>query len=296
MTEADSTQTPTDTEYQVLFFIPEGDMFYETMDSQFRGAGWETRYLSTAEDLRTALQESDLPDLVYLDSNVDGQRELLKEIRLQPEYKRCSFIELYSEQEDPSSPAHFHVRGDEVLIEPFQGDDLIRAGEQVLSESRDRNGDYHRVSFHLPTLQEEVEEAYEYVNALVETCDFPDLEQKKLTAAFREALRNAAEHGNQYRANRIIEGTFERTDREITFRVTDEGKGFDHETLVQQARSSSEDHRPSGGSPGRPQTGFGIKLMLRTVDELEYNDQGNEIRLTYNPDGGREEEDSDSDE
>jgi serine/threonine-protein kinase RsbW len=95
-------------------------------------------------------------------------------------------------------------------------------------------------------------------------------QRDNLAVASAEALSNAAVHGNRLepaRAVRVLVAV-ERTCAVVE--VTDSGPGFD----VEQVSDPTDPGRLL--APG----GRGVFLMRRLVDGVEYNRQGNRVRLT----------------
>jgi anti-sigma regulatory factor (Ser/Thr protein kinase)/ActR/RegA family two-component response regulator len=113
--------------------------------------------------------------------------------------------------------------------------------------------------------------------------DLPSEDRDLLITAFREMLLNAMEHGAGFDHEKVIEVTAARTQRAIVFHFKDPGNGFDRTDLAHAARSShpdelikSSDARlESGVRPG----GFGMLIVRQIVDELVYNERGNEVLL-----------------
>jgi anti-sigma regulatory factor (Ser/Thr protein kinase)/CheY-like chemotaxis protein len=113
--------------------------------------------------------------------------------------------------------------------------------------------------------------------------DLPSTERDLLMAAFRELLLNAMEHGAGFDADKTIQVTAARTARAIVFHFQDPGSGFDPTDLQHAARTSAPEHvaastlhrEDAGMRPG----GFGMLIVRGVVDELIYNEQGNEVLM-----------------
>ena len=111
--------------------------------------------------------------------------------------------------------------------------------------------------------------------------DLPSDERDLLMTAFREVLLNAMEHGAGFDPSKVIQVTAARTARAIVFHFRDPGDGFDRRELQHAAMSCSPEsvmaatiHRAETGlRPG----GFGMLIVRQVVDELVYNEQGNEV-------------------
>jgi anti-sigma regulatory factor (Ser/Thr protein kinase)/ActR/RegA family two-component response regulator len=113
--------------------------------------------------------------------------------------------------------------------------------------------------------------------------DLPSAERDLLMTAFREMLLNAMEHGAGFDAEKVIEVTAAKTARAIVFHFRDPGVGFDREDLQHAARSP-EPEDVMGSALHRMETGlrsggFGMLIVRQIVDELVYNERGNEVIL-----------------
>jgi anti-sigma regulatory factor (Ser/Thr protein kinase)/ActR/RegA family two-component response regulator len=111
--------------------------------------------------------------------------------------------------------------------------------------------------------------------------DLPSDERDLLMTAFREVLVNAMEHGAGFDPSKVIQVTAARTARAIVFHFRDPGDGFDQAELQHAVLSCSPEsvmaatvHRAETGlRPG----GFGMLIVRQVVDELVYNERGNEV-------------------
>jgi CheY-like chemotaxis protein/anti-sigma regulatory factor (Ser/Thr protein kinase) len=111
----------------------------------------------------------------------------------------------------------------------------------------------------------------------------PEAERENVALAFRELLFNAVEHGGGNDPNVHVTVTYTRADGALLFRVRDPGPGFSFERLGHAAVSnpvnSPADHVMERASLGMRPGGFGILLTRALVDELIYNEAGNEALL-----------------
>jgi len=111
----------------------------------------------------------------------------------------------------------------------------------------------------------------------------PMHERDLLMAAFREILVNAMEHGGGFNPSKYIEVTVARTQRAVVFHFRDPGAGFDRSGLSHAASSPTPEAVMStaikraelGMRPG----GFGMLIVRQIVDEVVYNERGNEVLL-----------------
>jgi len=108
-------------------------------------------------------------------------------------------------------------------------------------------------------------------------------ERDLLLTAFREMLVNAMEHGAGFDPGKVIEVTAARTERAIVYHFRDPGTGFDPSGLPHAAATSTPEavmdsairRAEMGLRPG----GFGMLIVRQIVDEVVYNELGNEVLL-----------------
>ncbi len=87
--------------------------------------------------------------------------------------------------------------------------------------------------------------------------------------ALEEAMVNAHKHGNRGDTNKKITISYDVNPQRIVVRVRDEGQGFDPRGI------------PDPTQPERIPlpNGRGIMLMRAYLDEVTFNEQGNEVQL-----------------
>jgi len=113
--------------------------------------------------------------------------------------------------------------------------------------------------------------------------DLQDPERSALLTAFREMLINAMEHGAGFDPDKVVEISAVRTKRAIVYRFRDPGHGFRRDELTHAAISNPPDapfaHLEVREALGLRAGGFGILLAQQLVDELIFNESGNEVLL-----------------
>ena len=113
--------------------------------------------------------------------------------------------------------------------------------------------------------------------------NIPSADRDLLMTAFREMLLNAMEHGAGFDPEKVIEVTAAQTARAIVFHFRDPGSGFNRSELTHASPSpepadvmkTAIERAANGLRPG----GFGMLIVRQIVDELVYNEQGNEVLL-----------------
>ncbi len=113
--------------------------------------------------------------------------------------------------------------------------------------------------------------------------ELPESVRENVALAFREILLNAVEHGGGSNPDAHVTLTYTRADRALMFRVRDPGPGFSFGALehaaVSNATQSPTEHALKRDKMGLRPGGFGILLTRALVDELLYNEKGNEALL-----------------
>lgn len=111
----------------------------------------------------------------------------------------------------------------------------------------------------------------------------PEDQRDLLMTAFREMLLNAMEHGAGFDPGQVIEVTAARTDRAIVFHIRDPGTGFNREALAHAAKANDPDSvmavMENREAAGMRSGGFGMLIVRQVVDEMVYNERGNEVML-----------------
>ena len=112
--------------------------------------------------------------------------------------------------------------------------------------------------------------------------ELPERDREELTIAMRELLFNAIEHGGKLDGDQWVRVSRIRTARAIVYHIEDPGEGFRHLSLPHAAVSNPDDptqaakvRAEAGLRPG----GFGMLLASKLVDEILYNQSGNEVIL-----------------
>lgn len=113
--------------------------------------------------------------------------------------------------------------------------------------------------------------------------DIPQADKEQVIIAFREILINAMEHGAHFNPNQHVEISFIRSRRAIACRVKDPGQGFSLEELRHAAVGRSPEdlfsHMAVREEQGLRPGGFGMLLAKKLVDELIYDEKGNDVVL-----------------
>jgi anti-sigma regulatory factor (Ser/Thr protein kinase) len=116
-----------------------------------------------------------------------------------------------------------------------------------------------------------------------EMIDLPAAERESVATAFRELLINAIEHGGKFDPERHVEISYVRTRRAVACRIKDPGDGFSLKEIPHAAILNPPDnplrHLTYREAESLRPGGFGLLLVKNSIDELLYNEKGNEVVL-----------------
>jgi len=128
------------------------------------------------------------------------------------------------------------------------------------------------------------------VQFLHEIVDLPEVESNAVAIAFREILLNAMEHGAKFQSDQFMEISYVRARNMVLCRIKDPGKGFTLDEIEHAAVANPHGdpirHAAYRQERGMRPGGYGILLAQKLVDELIYNEDGNEALLVKYLDGG----------
>jgi len=87
--------------------------------------------------------------------------------------------------------------------------------------------------------------------------------------ALEEGINNAIKHGNGFDASKSVEIAYNMSHQEVAITITDQGCGFDP-GAVPDPTTDENLEKPCGR---------GIMLMRAYMDEVRFNEQGNQVFL-----------------
>ena len=218
------------------------------------------------------------------DSTVPEDLAFLKEMRaIRPGVKSI----VLARQSTPDEViAALRARVFASFTPPFDPEEIAHLACEAASDSEWRD-DIHvlsarpgwvsiRVNCRLLTAERVITFAKELSSQL------PEETRTEIIAAFREILLNAMEHGAAFNPDQVVEITAVHTARSMVIYVRDPGAGFRRESLNHAAIANPLDpaaHIARREAEGMRPGGFGMLMAAGTVDELIYNEIGNEVLL-----------------
>ncbi|MGH9956604.1 MAG: ATP-binding protein, partial [Pyrinomonadaceae bacterium] len=168
---------------------------------------------------------------------------------------------------------------------PYNKDELREILEQTLSQKL-RLGDdsntlphlHEKIEFELPSDLSLMNGVLLYLLERVSRMGLIKPERSNLFIALDEAFVNAVKHGNKNDPTKLVRITAELSSKEACFTVEDEGEGFKVQDI------------PDPCDPANlfKTSGRGVLLIYNIMDEVEYNAQGNRVKMVKRPEGSVE--------
>jgi len=264
----------------IMLIVPERDFFTKTLEYYFESAGWEIEVFTKVVDALVKI-ETGKAYLVILDCLFEDYQKFCYALKMRRETTNVPLLLLYPSEEKWKVMSEVSIVGDENLAQPFEFRQLLDSADAEIMRSAEEELIFlQQLNIQLPTDEPSIEKVIDMVHKLLETSSLNEEGQVAMSAAFREAVVNAAQHGNKYKKDRKIEVQYLLDAEKITTVVKDQGGGFNHEQYVKSGSTrdaiSAARERHAQGRMG----GLGIMLMLRCCDRLEYNQNGNQLTLT----------------
>jgi two-component system OmpR family response regulator len=255
----------------------------ELLGECLRRRGFEPTVLTQGKSAIAWTREHH-PDLILLDvmlPDLDGYR-VCEDLKLDRPTSPIPIIMISARDQHADKVHGLRVGANFYLLKPFTLEQLDHAIEHVLAWHQNLKEDGAQGEIHF-TLQSETQYLEELNHLLAALYLYSGLSQshvQQLTLALREMGVNAIEWGHQNQTERILRVTYRIDPEKATIGVRDTGPGFDPDNLPHAATIEDPDrHMVVRETLGLRAGGFGILLARGLVDDLQYNESGNEVRM-----------------
>ncbi len=128
-----------------------------------------------------------------------------------------------------------------------------------------------RLLLTLPSQQNQVCHIEKFVTQIVSKFNINQDIYGNILISLTEAVNNAIIHGNGKDKSKKVEVCFEKKDKKVCFKVSDEGKGFDYNNLPDP--TAPENICECGGR--------GVFLMHQLSDDIQYMDDGRTVEMRF---------------
>jgi serine/threonine-protein kinase RsbW len=196
------------------------------------------------------------------------------------EQNRCLLTPINSNADEPVIVKAFKMVAANYLRLPYNKDELRDIVEQTLSYKLRYVDDpnllshtHEKIEFELPSDLALMNGVLQYLLERVAKLGLIAPERSNLFIALDEAFVNAVKHGNKNDPTKLVRVGAELSPKEACFTIEDEGEGFDVQTI------------PDPRDPANlfKSSGRGVLLIYNIMDEVEYNAQGNRVKMIKRP-------------
>jgi DNA-binding response OmpR family regulator len=119
-----------------------------------------------------------------------------------------------------------------------------------------------------------------FLMTLCQSTPFSNEQVMQLRQAVLEMVQNAIEWGNKHQSDHLVNITYRVYEDQVEIIIRDQGKGFDRSNLPHAAAAADPlSHLDVRDKLGLRTGGFGLMICQGMVDEVHYNNIGNEVTL-----------------
>jgi serine/threonine-protein kinase RsbW len=127
------------------------------------------------------------------------------------------------------------------------------------------------IKIQIPAISENIRMIESFIDNSKEKFQLDEDLYGNIMIAVTEAVNNAIKHGCRANSEKSVSLTLTLTENAIKFKIEDEGVGFDYHNLPDPTAPENLE-KPSGR---------GIFLMKHLADEVDFNDNGRVVELTF---------------
>jgi serine/threonine-protein kinase RsbW len=226
-----------------------------------------------------ALARDDLDQFDLIISDLTEDIEVVAS-SISEKHRKHLFVPISANGTQPEFIKAFKMGAANYLRLPYNKDELRDIVELTLSHKL-KYGDspsfvshvHEKIEFELPSDVALMNGVLQYLLERVAKLGLIKPERSNLFVALDEAFVNAVKHGNKNDPRKLVRITAELTPKEASFTVEDEGEGFNVQAIPDPC-----DPLNLFKSSGR-----GVLLMYNIMDEVEYNAQGNRVKMVKRP-------------
>jgi len=248
-----------------------------------RRRGYDPAVLAEGKPAVGWVQEN-RPELILLDlmlPDVDGY-DVCETLKLERDTNLIPII-MVTARDAPKDKVHgLQVGANHYLTKPFTVEQLTQAIDRALAWRHDleHSGTEGEVHFRLQSDMQYLDELNHLLGSLFLFSGVSEAQVRHLIAAVRELGINAIEWGHKKQIDLIVTVTYRIDPEKVTIVIKDTGPGFDRRKLLHAAKAEDPvSHMMVRETLGLREGGFGILMAEGLVDDLQYNEAGNEVRL-----------------
>ena len=245
--------------------------------------GFEPTLLYEGKDVVEWVRKN-RPSVILLDlmlPDIDGYA-ICETLKLDRETNMIPVIMVTALTDQEDKIHGLQVGANIYVTKPFTADEIFQAIQKALNwlEDLKQHGTQGEIRFQLQSDTHYLEELNHLLGSLFLFSGLSQQQVKQMTTAVRELGTNAIEWGHKRQSERIVTVDYRIDPEKITIDIKDTGSGFNPDNLPHASKVDDPfGHIMVRETLGIREGGFGILMSRGLVDEMAYNDKGNEVRL-----------------
>lgn len=262
-----------------ILIVDDNDELRSALESVLRELGHD---VVAMRDRELAVIRDDLDGFDLIISDLTDDAESGVEILSELQRKRLAVPVVVSSDEAQRGGIvkAFKMGAANFLRLPYNNDELRAIVEKTLSYKLRFVEDLkvlpyvrEKIDFELPSDVSLMNGVLQYLTERVARLGIIKPERSNLYVALDEAFVNAVKHGNKNNPSKLVRITAELSAKECRFTIEDEGEGFNVQEIP---------------DPCNPEnlfkaSGRGVLLIYNIMDEVKYNDRGNQLTMVKRP-------------
>ena len=224
------------------------------------------------------------PDCVILDVMMPGMSgfDVCQELKFHRDTNLIPVVMITALDDEASRHRGLWVGANAYLTKPFDFAQVVGEVRQALEHRRELESHkvHTRVVLNMRSDSELRGQLNDLLSELFLSTPLTEEQVHRIRYAVLEMTENAIEWGNRRRRELTVRIAYEVSDEMLKIVITDEGPGFNprHVPHAAQAEDPAA-HLAIRDQLGLRDGGFGIMISRGMVDEVVYNDAGNEVTL-----------------
>jgi DNA-binding response OmpR family regulator len=239
-----------------------------------------------AEDGRNGLRlaRKHLPDVLLLDLMLPDLNgfDICRQLRMDRQTMLIPVVMLTALNDMQHRLHGFRVGANAYVTKPYGVDELFEAitAARAWRASMEQRALQGEVSVELNSEITLLKDLNDFLMHVCQTTPLSSDQVMQLRQAVMEMAHNAIEWGNKHQSERPVRITYRIYDDRLEIIVRDQGPGFDRSHLPHAAVPDDPfTHLDVREKLGLRAGGFGMLICQGMVDEMRYNDTGNEVTL-----------------
>jgi DNA-binding response OmpR family regulator len=231
-----------------------------------------------------ALAKKHQPDVVLLDlmlPDINGF-DVCRRLRMDRATMLIPVVMLTALNDAQHRIHGFRVGANAYLTKPYGVDQLFEAivAAQAWRESMERRALQGEGNVELNSEITLLKDLNDFLMHVCQATPLTSDQVMQLRQAVMEMAHNAIEWGNEHRSDRLVKITYRIHEDHLEIVIGDQGPGFNRNHLPHAAAPDDPfSHLDVREKLGLRAGGFGLLICQGMVDEMKYNDQGNEVTL-----------------